>query len=520
MQIRIDRSPSRLPRLVVTGLLTVAVSGAASDAGRASAATANGPATVEDPARRLEAEWTLTAGLLKADQSLEPRSNALLAPHSLAMLMRLVRTGASGRTAEELDRLFPPALQTAEAIGVPTAPGTGPMVKPRPTLGVQAEANGGYGLIVRKVAPALATSGPKVNDLILSANGEPTRTPADLAAVVGGLPDPAPAVKLQIYQYETGRVVTLATPTQPAPRSEPTAPAFEERRVVLHRPDVLLTPGFAHRARTEFHAGLLAVDFQRPKAAELERLGTLLPAAARSNPERLASWARADRDTQLVLLSVAEFRSPWVVPFPAAQPGEFEDADGHRHPAEFFGDTRRLLHASTTAFDLAEIPYRDADASFLLLLPRRRGPIPELTPEVTREIAGALSTLNSRTVEIQLPVFRHAGERSLGQALEALGLVAPFSGSAELSGLAGDIDLAVGAVTQAGEILLHPAGTVASVTTRVELKALGAEAEGTIRLRADHPFLFLILDRRAGTIRFAGRVETPAGLKSASQPGR
>jgi serpin B len=55
-------------------------------------------------------------------------------------------------------------------------------------------------------------------------------------------------------------------------------------------------------------------------------------------------------------------------------------------------------------------------------------------------------------------------------------------------------------------------GTEAAAATAVGIRVMSAlEPKPPVPFRADHPFVFLIRDRRTGSVLFLGRLAQPAG---------
>jgi serpin B len=92
----------------------------------------------------------------------------------------------------------------------------------------------------------------------------------------------------------------------------------------------------------------------------------------------------------------------------------------------------------------------------------------------------------------------------LEEALKALGMVNAFGGGADFSGMFGTRGPSISAVLHKAFVEVNEEGTEAAAATGVMM---------TIRanpgFRADHPFLFLIRDRRTGSVLFMGRVLDP-----------
>jgi serpin B len=75
----------------------------------------------------------------------------------------------------------------------------------------------------------------------------------------------------------------------------------------------------------------------------------------------------------------------------------------------------------------------------------------------------------------------------------------------------GTQDLAISDVIHKAFIEVNEEGTKAAAATAVEMRATGAISRPvpTPVFRADHPFLFMIVDDETGSVLFMGRVMNP-----------
>jgi serpin B len=86
---------------------------------------------------------------------------------------------------------------------------------------------------------------------------------------------------------------------------------------------------------------------------------------------------------------------------------------------------------------------------------------------------------------------------------------AAFGGDADFSGMNGKRDLFISAVVHKAFVDVNEEGTEAAASTAVVMSRSSARLEPVASFRADHPFVFLIRDRRTGSILFLGRVMNP-----------
>ena len=89
----------------------------------------------------------------------------------------------------------------------------------------------------------------------------------------------------------------------------------------------------------------------------------------------------------------------------------------------------------------------------------------------------------------------------------ALGMKDAFSRASDFSGMDGQQDLYIDKILHKAFVDVNEEGTEAAAATAV---VMGIKAVmHPVTFRADHPFLFLIREKNAGSILFMGRVADP-----------
>jgi serine protease inhibitor len=140
------------------------------------------------------------------------------------------------------------------------------------------------------------------------------------------------------------------------------------------------------------------------------------------------------------------------------------------------------------------------------------GTIPSLESSLTSDtLSTSLASLNAASqVQLLLPKFSFATRLNLKPVLSGLGMPNAFAqGTANLSGMDGQMDLSIGQVVHQAQVEVDEQGTIATAATAVSLCSNCEGSEEPLTVAIDHPFLFLIRDTTTGSILFMGRVEDP-----------
>jgi serpin B len=128
------------------------------------------------------------------------------------------------------------------------------------------------------------------------------------------------------------------------------------------------------------------------------------------------------------------------------------------------------------------------------------------------QLAQIQRSLFPQQVEVSLPKFTFSTSYDLNDTLSTMGMSSAFDpNTADFSGMDGQKDLYIGLVIHKAYIAVDEQGTEAAAATGIgmTLSAANVVEQQPIIFRADHPFLFMILDNTTGSILFFGRVDDP-----------
>ena len=147
----------------------------------------------------------------------------------------------------------------------------------------------------------------------------------------------------------------------------------------------------------------------------------------------------------------------------------------------------------------------------IVLLPVKDDGITELGKDLnTTKLNSWLRKIKSTRINIYLPKFAFASGFNLRDTLSNMGMPDAFVyPKADFSGINAAKELYIGEVIHKSFVDVNEEGTEATGATAVIQRA-GSPIPGEDEpFRADHPFIFLILDIKTGSILFMGRVMNP-----------
>ncbi|HEY7156490.1 MAG TPA: serpin family protein [Gemmataceae bacterium] len=274
------------------------------------------------------------------------------------------------------------------------------------------------------------------------------------------------------------------------------------------------SPDFLQRTKDNYGAGLQQVDFTKPDEARRDINAWVAKHTADKIKDLLKS-GDISPEVRLVLTNAIYFKGEWLHEFKAEatrdQPFHLTPAEDVKTPMMHQMGAFRHFTDEAKTFQLLELPYKDSELSMVVLLPARVDELVEFEKKLDAEsLAKWLQKMESAQVSVTLPKFTMRRRLALADHLQAMGMTAAFHAEeADFSGMTGDKSLFLSAVIHEAWVEVNEKGTEAAAATAVVGAKGAAPREQPIVFRADHPFLFLIRDRKSGSILFLGRVSNP-----------
>ena len=170
-------------------------------------------------------------------------------------------------------------------------------------------------------------------------------------------------------------------------------------------------------------------------------------------------------------------------------------------------------YAETSSFQVLGMPYTSQggkELSMLVLLPTD-GDLEGAEESLDAgTISGLRQALDYQEVKVWFPKFKLETGYQMADMLSEMGMPSAFNpGVADFSGMDGTKSLAISQVFHKAYVDVNEEGTEAAAATAVVMDRSIAPADPVPVFRADHPFIFLIVDNENGNILFMGRVTNP-----------
>ncbi len=230
-----------------------------------------------------------------------------------------------------------------------------------------------------------------------------------------------------------------------------------------------------------------------------------------------------DPDAAATLLNAVYFKARWASVFdPRLTRNEpFDLTRSQKADVAMMNQTGRFSLVSRGGYRAIRLNYEVPELGLVIVLPddiegagavvRRLG-VNELA-----ELFAALRDGQARKpVELALPRFKIAFKADLKGPLQQAGIHKAFDAvAADFSGMtgrpAGDGRVYIGEIVHRAVIEAAEESTEAAAATAVGIRAAAMPSPAPAPFRADHPFLFYLVDDTTGAILFQGRVADPRG---------
>ena len=258
-----------------------------------------------------------------------------------------------------------------------------------------------------------------------------------------------------------------------------------------------------------YGAGLSLLDFVTQTEESRRAINGWVSDATRTRVPELIPMGSIDRQTVLVLTNAIYFAASWKDKFEPSNTSDaaFTKLDGSSITTSVMHQTKEHRYAEGDGWQALELAYTGDDVSMLVLLPAA-GTFDDYRSKLdASQLAGVVTGLKPRLVDVSLPKFRFNTQLKVKPALQALGMADAFDGNADFSGMDGTRTLFIQDVIHEAFVAVDEKGTEAAAATAVLVGRTSAPERAVFN--ADRPFLILVRDKPTGAVLFAGQVMSP-----------
>ncbi len=265
-----------------------------------------------------------------------------------------------------------------------------------------------------------------------------------------------------------------------------------------------------------YHARSMNLNFQEESEEARATINAWVQERTKGKIMDLIPAGHIDPLTRLVLTNAIYFKGSWENEFDPelTEDEDFSAANGGTVAVPMMmkiGDEARFPYLEKDDLQILKMPYQGENVSLLILLPKNND-LDSLEGAISAEkLRQWREELMEQRVDIYIPRFKFSAKYFLNENLTRMGMPTAFSETADFSGISPRSGLFISFVIHQAFVEVNEEGTEAAAATAVGVEE-GAEAvveEEIPVFRADHPFIFMIIDDQTGLILFMGRFSQP-----------
>jgi len=240
--------------------------------------------------------------------------------------------------------------------------------------------------------------------------------------------------------------------------------------------------------------------------------------------------------TAAVLVNAIYWKADWLIPFAAEETREepFSLADGNEVETKLMNARKQFRGIERGPVKLVELPYAGEEVSMVAILPDNPAGLARLERSLSaKRLESWLQALDQAEpydTVLTIPKMSMDWNADLKTVIEAMDAPLPFSKNANFDRMAtfpqaelpGWCGLKITNIIHQANIDVDEKGSEAAAATAVVIGGVvvtsarrGSPPPPPFIFRADHPFMFLLRDKRSGAILFMGRMVDPTRDKSA-----
>jgi serpin B len=271
-------------------------------------------------------------------------------------------------------------------------------------------------------------------------------------------------------------------------------------------------PVYTSSIQRNYQANLTNLDFgNRPEESRLE-INSWVENNTNSEIKDIIPVGLIDPQTKLVITNAVLFSGKWQTPFDVKV-----TSDQGFHVSSNRTETVRMMHGSLVSvynytenniLQMIELPYQPGQnktLSMLVILPKGNNLTTVKNTLDAKSLSGLRKSLKPTEVFVSLPKFRFNTKESMSGILSEMGMPTAFGQNANFSGMDGTENLHVQEILHKTSFEIDEAGTRATSGNVVTIEYRSIKPI----FRADHPFIFLVIDDETGMILFMGTLMNP-----------
>lgn len=226
----------------------------------------------------------------------------------------------------------------------------------------------------------------------------------------------------------------------------------------------------------------------------------------------IISPSALDPYTRMILVNAIYFKNDWQMPFFSENTAkENFYSKNSSSKVDMMNQIDRFSYYENEFMQSISMPFKNNKFSFMVLLPKKNYSISTVEEKLNYETFNSwMNSFSIQKVNLSIPKFKLSFNTELSYALKSMGMITPFSMKADFSLIDGTKNLYLSKVLHEAYFDMNENGVEAAAATAAIISFKGSYSRPDdlpIRFDANHPFIYMIVEKNTNTILFMGKFD-------------
>lgn len=279
---------------------------------------------------------------------------------------------------------------------------------------------------------------------------------------------------------------------------------------VWHTADLNVLPTFIKTITEDYKSRIAGLDYSKTD----ETLNDINGFISRKTEQMIPRFfSELPPSLEMLLVNAIYFKGNWDKKFDKEKTKKdvFRLQNGNSVQTDFMEVNHTFEMATTSSYQSVKLPYKDKKFEMIIVKPSPNSTLKALQDKFTKyeAIKEMDKEFQNASLIVSMPKFKFEYEIELKAMLEQFGMVQAFYPGANFSRMADNKPLLIDKVIQKAIIDVNEAGSEAAAVTAVQVITYSAAPGGSVKIKYDEPFLFLLREASSGLILFMGQYNQP-----------
>lgn len=282
--------------------------------------------------------------------------------------------------------------------------------------------------------------------------------------------------------------------------------------------DFPLRAPYVAQMENYYGAGVQRVDYKTDPENALGQINQWVEGKTNNRIKNLLTPDDINKYTRSILVNTVFFKADWHSVFKeaATKTKPFKLATGKKVMTPLMTQQSDFRYLEKKDVQAISMPYRGRETEMIVFLPKSKRGLSKfedsLTAETLKQWMDDLAGASFPEVIVTFPKFKLEVKSELSGKMQEMGMSEAFTDDADFSKMSPKA-LKISKVVHQTFLEVDEKGSEAAAATAIGMTMIvsatsGPEPKPKV-FNADHPFFFLIRDRRTGAILFMGRYVEP-----------